>query len=73
MGLLGQENRLRVLKWAWGGPGGPITIVARPGGVGAPPGGYPPSWLLLLHFKVSYRCILENIDPRKIPGQFEYV
>ena len=56
-----------------GGPGGPITWVARPRGVGAPPGGYPPSWLCLLRFKVSYRHILKNIDPRKIPDQFESV
>ena len=44
-----------------------------PSGWGAPPLLFPPSWLRLLDSKASYRHILENNDPRKIPGQFESV
>ena len=72
MGVLGHGNRLGVLTEAWGAQGAQL-LQWRAQGVGAPPSGYPPSWLLLLRFKVSYRHMLENIDPRKIPGQFESV
>ena len=40
-------------------------------GVGAPPLVFPSSWLRLRGFKAEFRHILENINPRKIPGQFE--
>ena len=45
----------------------------RAQGVGAPPLLFLPSRLRLLDSKASYRHILENNDPRKIPGQFESV
>ena len=45
----------------------------RAQGVGAPPGVFPSSWLRLRGFKAEFRHILENINPRKIPGQFESI